>query len=64
MIQLFCPACENVVWVEEVDAEEPVFCPECSQAIHASSNRASNWRNALGSESCQVLTAPLPSNGM
>src|SRR5690242_13952442 len=39
VIQLFCPACENVVWVEEADAEEPVFCPECSQAIHASGKR-------------------------
>ncbi len=39
MIQLFCPACENVVWVEEVDTEEPVFCPECSSAIHASGKR-------------------------
>src|SRR3954451_22970264 len=39
VIQLFCPACENVVWVDEADTEEPVFCPECSQAIHASSKR-------------------------
>src|SRR5262245_4263613 len=39
VIQLFCPACENVVWIEEADPEVPVFCPECNQAIHASSKR-------------------------
>jgi hypothetical protein len=38
MIQLYCPACENVVWVEEGDAEM-AFCPECSQAIHSLGKR-------------------------
>src|SRR5436853_204305 len=39
VIQLFCPACENVVWVDGADTEEPVFCPECGMAIHATSKR-------------------------
>jgi hypothetical protein len=41
MIQLFCPACENVVWVETVEATNSGFCPECGHSIHAPNRRKS-----------------------
>lgn len=41
MIQLFCPACENVVWVESADTGDATSCPECNQPIHSLSRRKS-----------------------
>ena len=41
MIQLFCPACENVVWVEAVEATNSGCCPECGHSIHAPNRRKS-----------------------
>ena len=41
MIQLFCPACENVVWVEATDAAGAGRCPECSHSIHSLHRRKS-----------------------
>lgn len=39
MMQLFCPACENVVWVEPEEGAEAAPCPECGQPIHAHDKR-------------------------
>jgi hypothetical protein len=43
VIQLFCPACENVVWVEAIEATNSGFCPECDHSIHVPNRRASRW---------------------
>src|SRR5437764_6215503 len=51
VIQLFCPACENVVWVEEADAEEVVFCPECGQSLHSSAKRKARPLSGPGDRS-------------
>ncbi len=34
MMQLYCPACENVVWLESDAADDVVPCPECRQPIY------------------------------
>jgi uncharacterized protein YbaR (Trm112 family) len=34
MIQLYCPACENVVWLESDAADEVLPCPDCRQPIY------------------------------
>jgi hypothetical protein len=41
MIQVFCPACENVVWVDSASEDEPGFCPECRNALHLLTRRKS-----------------------
>jgi hypothetical protein len=41
VIQLFCPACENVVWVEANEATNTGCCPECGHSIHAPNRRKS-----------------------
>lgn len=33
MMQLYCPACENVVWLDG-EAEDAAPCPSCEQPIH------------------------------
>lgn len=33
MMQLYCPACENVVRIEGAEADDVVPCPECEQPI-------------------------------
>src|SRR5947208_529525 len=33
MLQLYCPACENVVWLESDAADEVLPCPDCRQPI-------------------------------
>jgi hypothetical protein len=49
MMQLYCPACENVVWVEDND-EEVVPCPECQQPI--------NWLGQHRQRSSTETTLP------
>ncbi|HKB37066.1 MAG TPA: hypothetical protein VKD72_11470, partial [Gemmataceae bacterium] len=41
MIQVFCPACENVVWVENPGEDRPGSCPECHNALHLLTRRKS-----------------------
>ena len=57
MIQLFCPACENVVWVEETDNGEPVCCPECSHTIQVSGKRKAR---PLSESADRSATRPAP----
>jgi hypothetical protein len=47
MMQLYCPACENVVWIECNEPEETAACPECQQPIRGLERRKARPLNDL-----------------
>ena len=49
MLQIFCPACENVVWVEEA-GDKVVCCPECGSVLHALNRRKA--RRVVSARGC------------
>ncbi len=53
MIQLFCPACENVFQVEEIGADGTLPCPACKQPINALARR-----KARSASDPRVVPAP------
>src|SRR5262245_43241711 len=56
MIQVFCPACENVVWVENPGEDRPGSCPECNNALHLLTRRKS--RPAVEAPDTRVAPGP------
>ena len=43
MMQLYCPACENVVWIEGTQPDDAVPCPSCRQPIYWLGRRKARW---------------------
>ena len=57
MIQVFCPACESVVWVEGAGRDDRATCPECgSQLLFLTRRKA----RPLTDIAAHVARPPLP----
>src|SRR5262249_19488381 len=61
MMQLYCPSCENVVWIDYSEPTETVACPECQQPIRLLGRRKARPINELGSPAAgedSIVAAP------
>jgi hypothetical protein len=58
MMQLYCPACENVVFIEHDDGEEFVPCPSCNNPIYWLERRKARPATEPSDREPRIFAAP------
>jgi hypothetical protein len=60
MMQLFCPACENVVWVEAGEPHDTICCPECKIMISLLGRRKARPVTGVSHPDAHMIAGPEP----